>query len=450
MRSLVLVVFSITLGLGAGCPEDGPGVAEGEGEDGGEGEGGNQSVDVGCDADDACDDGLVCDVGSGDCVAGLDCSVNPGLCAFCGEGATDCGFGAAESFCDVDHGSVCRRIKTACAPCSADAECGEGPTGLPSVCADGFCAPGCGACAKRFACLEGGCVPHPQAGTCDGAVLCDASGGGSVCPDGQTCSALGVCLKLCAADVECPAGELCVDEGGPLDGTCVQGCPLGQRVTTNGVEQVCHGDGRFGVPCPTPGSADGCPNGTECRADGACERAGCQSDAECPLARTYCDNPDAAEGGVCLDGCNDAADCGAFELCEDNQCQAQGCRSKETSCELGQFCCGAELFDDATTCPGAVDGACFAAPDPFCRTCVEDADCADVNAFGQASYCYELKRENAAGEQESLGKFCSTGCRDNNDCPRGITCQPDLPVPGGAEGEVISGCLDARCAALGN
>lgn len=434
VAAFVVVVF-----CASGCPEDGGGV-EGEG-DASEGEGeGGVSVDVGCDADDACGDGLVCDLASATCVAGLDCSVNPGICTFCGEPTTNCSFGAAPAFCDVDGGNVCRRIKGACAPCAVDAECGEGPTGLPSVCADGFCAPGCGACPAGFACDGGGCVPVAQAGSCDAAVNC---ADGTTCPDGLTCSELGVCLKLCDADVECPVGDLCFQDPGPQQATCVTGCPLGQTVIQDGVDKICHGDGRFGLPCPTAGSTDGCPNGTECRADGACERAGCQSDAECPLARTYCDTATA----TCLDGCNDPSDCGAFELCTDNQCVAQGCRSKDTSCDLTEFCCGEELFSDASTCPaGNVDGDCFAAPDPFCRECVDDDDCADISAFGIGSFCYELQRQNPqTGDAETLGHFCSVGCRDNDDCPRGILCKTDLPTPDGGE---IAGCLDALCPAL--
>lgn len=438
LRALAQVVSLVAVVVVGSACEGGSGEGEGEAAEGeGEGEGGID-VHVGCDADDACDDGLVCELATRTCKAGLDCSVNPGLCGFCGSPGTNCGFGEAPAFCDVDGGSVCRRIKGACDACSVDAECGEGPTGLPSVCDDGFCAPGCGSCAPGFVCDGGGCIPIAQAGSCDTAIHC---ADGTVCPDGQVCSDFGVCLDLCEFDVECPAGSFCVTGAAdPFQSTCRAGCPLGQTVLQDGQNLVCHDDGRFGLPCPTAGSTDGCPNGTECRADGVCERAGCQSDAECPLARTYCDVPTA----TCLDGCNDPTDCGAFELCEENQCRPQGCRSKDTSCDLGQFCCGQELFSDDTTCPAGVDdGACFLAPDPFCRVCEEDADCADAAAFGFGSFCYELTRQNPdTGEDESLGKFCSVGCRDDDDCPRGLGCKIDLPTP---DGGTTQGCLDALC-----
>ncbi|MDP2344340.1 MAG: hypothetical protein Q8O67_25500 [Deltaproteobacteria bacterium] len=433
MLRLLCMSFVVVV---AAC--EGPLEVEGEGEEG-EGEGGNQSVDVGCDGDDACDDGLVCDLATGDCAPGFDCSVNTTICGFCGTPDVDCGFGSAASFCDVDHGGVCRRTKGACAPCAVDAECGVAESGLDSRCLDGFCAPGCGACPEGFGCTEGGCVPVAAAGTCEGAILC---GGDVVCPDGLTCSELGVCLALCGSDVDCALGDICVDAG-PLAGTCVQGCPIGQLVNQDGVEKICHGDGRFGDPCVTPGQQGSCASGTECRSDGACELAGCQSDAECPLPRTYCDVVTA----TCLNGCNGVDDCAAFELCTDNQCEAQGCRGKDSSCNIGEFCCGEELFADATTCP-VDDGLCFFAPDPFCRTCAEDADCADITSFDQASFCYELTRQNPqTGADESLGKFCSTGCRDNDDCPRGVRCQLELPTS--EEGVTTQGCLDVACAGFG-
>jgi hypothetical protein len=444
--TLVLVaVLAFVVPLVGGCPDDADGNdggGEGEGEAGRDG---GAAVDLGCVDDAGCDDGLVCDLATATCVPGFDCAVNTTICGFCGDPGVDCGFDVDDggAFCDVDHGGVCRRTKGACAPCSADGECGEGPTGLPSVCVDdgagGFCAPGCGPCPEGFACVDGGCQPLPSAGACATAVRCGADGD---CPTGQRCSELGVCLVLCAADVDCAAGSVCAAEP-PLSGTCVRGCALGQRVEQDGVAKICHGDGRFGDPCSPSSTPTGCAAGTECRADGACELAGCQSDAECPLPRTYCDRSSA----TCVAGCNDVDDCAAFELCEQNQCVAQGCRGKDSSCEPGQFCCGAELYADGGCVDRAgadiADGSCFLAPDPFCRSCDNDDDCADAARFGFGSFCFELQRQDEGGNATSLGKFCSTGCRNNDDCPRGLRCIRDLPTP---EGGTTSGCLEALCA----
>jgi hypothetical protein len=442
VRFVVVLASVVTALVSAGCTD--PSADGGGGANEGEGEGGGAAaVDLGCDADDDCDDGLVCDLASGACVAGFDCSVNTTICGFCGDPGVECGFDATSAFCDVDHGGVCRRSKGACAPCATDGECAPGATGLPSVCVDdgdgGFCAPGCGSCAEGFACVDGGCQPLPTAGTCSAAVACAVD---DDCPDGQTCSDFGVCLHLCTSDVDCATGTICATDA-PRAGTCITGCTLGQHVQQDGVDKICHGDGRYGDPCPTPGASTGCPPGTECRADGACELAGCQSDAECTLPRTYCDIATAA----CVDGCNDASDCGAFELCEQNQCRAQGCRGKNSSCENGQFCCGTELYDggNCTDRDGDViaDGQCFLAPDPFCRRCDNDDDCADIDAFGFASFCFELQRQDESGNATSIGKFCSTGCRSNDDCPRGLRCFADLPTP---DGGTTSGCLDSACA----
>lgn len=435
---LVFVVFVVgVVVMGSACPaEDAGGLAV----DGGDGSGEETgNVDLGCDADDACDAGLVCDLATATCVSGFDCSVNTTICGFCGNPDVDCGFGAAPAFCDEDAG-VCRRSKGACAVCSNDDECGVGDSGLPSLCIDGFCAPGCGPCADGFVCRDGGCAPLPgttDSDTCDGAILC---GDGTACPDGLRCSDLGVCLKLCGGDVDCTVGTICQADG-PARNTCVAACPFGAEVVQDGVPQICHGDGRFGDICTTPGSSVGCPPSTECTASGACNLAGCQNDAECPLPRTFCDLDSAA----CVVGCNDGGDCGAFENCVDNQCRPQGCRGKNTSCNSGEFCCGQELFDDASTCPApAAEGQCFVAPDPFCRTCDDDDGCSDIDSFGFASHCFELTRQDqATGDDVSLGKFCSVGCRSNDDCPRGIRCITDLPTP---DGGTTQGCLESLCA----
>ncbi len=335
---------------------------------------------------------------------------------------------------------MCRRAKGACGPCTDDVECAESSTGLPSVCAGGFCAPGCGACPAGFSCdavgAGHGCVPVGGSALCDGALSC---AGGAACPDGQTCTGLDVCLALCSADADCPAGDICETEPGPRQQQCVPGCPLGQHVSQDGVDLVCHADGHFAPPCPTEGSAAGCPTGTECDANGVCQRSGCQSDAECPLIRTFCD----VASATCVDGCNSDDDCGSFEICgADGQCHPQGCRGKELSCDLGEFCCGTEVFDDPSTCPtGIPEGQCFVAPDPWCRTCESNDDCADL-----PSSCFELQRTDQNGQQQSLGKFCAKPCTTNADCPRGVQCVDGLPTD--QDGVTTSGCLDTLCAGI--
>ena len=71
--------------------------------------------------------------------------------------------------------------------------------------------------------------------------------------------------------------------------------------------------------------------------------------------------------------------------------------------------------------------------------------CQDITSFAQASHCYDLQRSDADGGAMSIGKFCSVGCRDDADCPRGIRCQN---LPAGQNGEMVKGCIDAVCAAF--
>jgi hypothetical protein len=449
-RLLLLALLAAAMPFAMGCPDE-PGTTDdgGPGEGEGEGEGGTGGpLDVGCQADTECATGEICDLGTGDCVAGLDCSSNTGICSFCGESGTDCGFGAAPAYCDEGAG-VCRREKGTCTPCAVDDECaGDAQSGLPGKCLGGYCAKGCGQCPAGFTCSDSGCVPAEQAlpegaETCGDLVLCPE---GTGCPDGTQCSDLGVCLVICNEDRDCGPGKVCWQEAGPLLGLCLNGCPEGETRTNAGDAEICYANGRWGPPCPTPTETTGCPAGLECAAGGQgnyCDLSGCQDDDDCDLARTYCDTGT----GECVEGCNSDDDCGAFELCEleTNTCKKQGCRGKDVSCNLGEWCCGHELYSDATSCPSPVEeGQCFLAPDPWCRVCEDNDDCGDIDDFGFSSYCFELTREDEEGNEETLGKFCSVGCQSNADCPRGVPCVQDIEV----DGEMINACIDALCVAI--
>lgn len=401
---------------------------------------GSTAVDLGCETDRACGTGEICDLESGECVPGFDCSQNPGICQFCGDDLedNDCGFGDAEAYCDEEAG-VCRRTGATCDPCAADEQCGLlGVNNLPNRCVDGFCAQGCGACPAGFQCDAAACIPAGGMEICETAIRCDDD---IDCPDGEVCSDYGICLPLCTSDSDCPTGKICWLDSGPLQGQCVTGCQMGETRTSNEVFEVCHGNGRFGVPCTTDNE---CPEGTECNLEnGVCELTGCQTDADCPLVRTYCDT----NTGECVPGCNSDDDCGAFELCENGECKQQGCRGKDVSCNLGEWCCGHELYEDATTCPSGIEeGSCFLTPDPWCRTCNNDNDCSDITAHGQASYCYELKGQDENGNEISYGKFCSVGCESSADCPRGLPCMVELPTP--TQGVTTKGCLSNICAPI--
>jgi hypothetical protein len=150
---------------------------------------------------------------------------------------------------------------------------------------------------------------------------------------------------------------------------------------------------------------------------------------------------------VCIEGCANDTDCNAFETCDAGTCVTKGCTNKDSSCDLGQWCCGAERFADSSTCPSTMSaGQCFNAPDPWCRVCNSNDDCANIHELGLPSFCYEVDGPGPNGQSQSLGKFCSVGCHSNADCPRGLACQTDLPTD--QSGVTTSGCLDVRCPAI--
>lgn len=435
-----LGIVCVGLVFALGCPDGAVGL-EGEPADSqdagggnGNGSGGSNTVDFGCELDDQCDQGEICDFGTGECIAGYDCTQNPGICNFCSDPGDVCGTGTAEAYCDEEAG-VCRRTRGTCDPCVTDSECGTGQD-YPNICLNGRCAEGCGTtCVAGFQCESGGCVPVESAGSCETAILCR---NGEACPDGQRCSDLGVCLAICTEDSECAAGYICSQDPGPNLGQCIAGCIEGQTVMSGSETLICHANGRYGPLCTTPGSTDGCPDGTECEDDGHCGLTGCQTSNDCPLQRTYCDTAT----GECVPGCEVDDDCAAFELCEEGTCIEQGCRGKDVSCGLGQWCCGEERYATEECPSGVEDGQCFLTPDPWCRTCNDNDDCADINFFGQTSYCYELQQEDDQGNTTTIGKFCSVGCETADDCPRGLACN-ELPTD--QEGVTVNGCLDNIC-----
>ncbi|MFH1811370.1 MAG: hypothetical protein ABIJ09_21700 [Pseudomonadota bacterium] len=420
-----------------------------------------------CDYDTDCSVGEICDDASQLCVTGLDCSQNATVCGFCESGAQDCGFGDRPAYCDANDG-VCRRVHTSCQPCTSAAQCTTSDAFYDNHCityGDGkFCAVDCAhgqTCPRGFSCDGTACTLESLLGRCSDAPTCTADTEGDVCPTSTYCTTrafpgrVGVCLGTCLSDDDCVLPKICRTDPGPRYGTCIDGCaPAGTEVGS----QVCHETGHAGAYCTQDSEClaitglggfechdtSGHCDGRSC--SGWCVQGGCDSSAECPLPRTYCELP----ARECRDGCGIDLDCGAFEICDPvaHTCNKQPCRGKDLSCNLEQWCCGKELYDASSApehmaCPSDVGaGECFDMRDPYCRTCEDNDDCTNIQKFGYASYCFELKTEDDQGNEISLGKYCSVGCESNADCPRGISCIQELPDP---DGGTIKGCIDARC-----
>lgn len=468
-RSMALWCGGLALAALTGCP---PGGQQGADAGGSEDAGPVNTVIPSCNYDTDCGIGEICNDASHRCVAGHDCSgASATVCGFCDDGSVDCGFGQFQAICDGNAG-VCRRIHTSCQPCHSDGECTPDDAMDMNKCLqydDGqFCGVNCAvshSCPRGFFCdpLDEVCHLSPDLGRCSDAVGCTAATEGGICPTGTYCSTrdfpdrTGVCLAVCLTDDDCVAPQICRTDPGDGYGLCADGCsPFGPLTSDRSL--MCHENGRRGDSCANnadcltitgtagfecvmeAGPCDPTPGCTR----GWCASAGCQSSAECPLPRTYCDT----STSECIDGCGDSGDCGAFEVCESHACHAQPCRGKDLSCNLEQWCCGKELYDGSSVpehmpCPdGVAFGACFPMQDPYCRQCEDNDGCSDIDQFGYASYCFELKKQDAQGNEVSLGKYCSVGCETNADCPRGIQCVQDLPD---GNGGTVKGCIDARC-----
>ncbi len=435
----------------------------------------------GCQNDEDCGEGAFCDRENDECVPGcrddLECPAGlvcediivddfptrqcvPAPCVADGECLPDefCGFDdqlgrqACTLGCRTEpdncfQGSVCNADTRICefTNCANDLECGPNQIcfndGFVSTCRagcrdDNECAPGefCSDFSQRCTCLDSDQCGEGllcQFGECD--APCRVA---EDCPFvGQGCQQdTGLCLFTCQNDAECDVdfGERCdLDEGFCVAGFCaVDGdCAPFQYCDEGQCEPGCRaGDCGFEAHCDlqTRTCESGCVEqidcgpGFSCQTDtGACI-PGCGSDADCP-ENQFCEILD-LEGqlqALCIPArCERDNDCLSFEYCGADPflgldlCQV-GCRPQEDNCTPRTSC------------------------DPDTRVCVPlpcnvDGDCV----------AGEICQEGA------FGNTCVVGCRNNNQCGNGQTCNNGLCSCAAASDcpEANQGCnVDGLC-----
>lgn len=225
-------------------------------------------------------EGITCAGGGGDCDTGV-----PGICA---AGTMQCHNGALTCMPQLEAGAeICNGLDDDC-----DGVVDEGDTlcGANKVCDRGQCVDGC---------FEG-----------------EFS-----CPIGLVCNDRDFCVTPSCADVECPPGEVCQEDGtckAPCDGVT---CPMGQVCRVGACADPCDGvacdDGQVCDAGVCKGDCDctPCPDGETCMPDGSCLETACR-DVQC-AAGELC------VAGTCLDTCEGAV-CPTGQICSAGACVPGG------------------------------------------------------------------------------------------------------------------------------
>ncbi|MBS2032478.1 MAG: hypothetical protein JST54_31570 [Deltaproteobacteria bacterium] len=373
---------------------------------------GGTCVDTSADARNCGGCGVACQVGD---VCGLFC-IHPdgGMSGSCTADNCPAGYG-----CDPILGNC---VILSC-PAESDGEgCifGSGlPNGPTGLCCGGACRAkddplncgGCGVACESGVCVDGTCLPAPDAGATCG-----------TCAAGKTCAS-GVCV-----DTGCSAHQNVVDEPCALGGAAVGSCcayPGGSscRDLANDPANCGHCD-------------YACPAGQTC-AHGACSGAG----ASCGTAAL---GQRCGDGGAnqacCVDGCADIlsanTDCGqcghaclSGESCEGGHCVVASCGGSDfeyCAPDGGQsVCCGSSCSDLASdpqncgTCGVVCDGggcALFQCALATCTTGTQDQTC--VAASGAPGTCC-----GGGCAETFIDPFNCGGC--------GIVCAITSPCVGG-------------------
>lgn len=362
------------------------------------------------------------------------------------------------------QGELCNEDTRLCEPgCNEDAHCNPN-----DYCNDGLCAPGCRTepdnCAGAFFCapeshtcqLPADCANDED---CTEGTLCNVTEAGSfcevgcrndeACSPGQFCNLIenlcscitsehcieGArceeqrCVASCTTDEDCPENQTC----DATSGFCGIACENNVICNALSPEKTCQ-DARC-IPSTCAQDQD-CPENSFCAPDNRCYQ-GCQANT-CPL-NSFCD----LETRVCAPGCTEDNHCEAGKFCADDGTCAPGCRNNEEcnnnqeciangntqicaalSCNTNEDCpaehyCGHDLLLNRTSCL------------PGCRllgsTCPEGTRCQPETRECTSAFCV-ADQECAASEicEEATTSACQAGCRDNDACAPGRSCNNGL------------------------
>ena len=313
-------------------------------------------------------------------------------------------------------------------------------------------------CAGEDVCLGGLCQLDPC-----GAASAD------LCAEGESCRAGCVPVSDRCADIDCPAGQTCVN------GTCIDGCfppspclgvvcaegefcsrASGTCVPVVPCSGACPEDTLCHLECAPPNPCDGvvCPEGQVC-ANGSCMNDRCAG-VICPLPDQICINGACLSTCQCVDVCPDycvLGTCMCQPECDPNAVcgspDPAGCIPQcAGTCPEGALClgsstgieCCAPHCDPSEPC-GSSDG-CFA---KCIGTCSDPADTCWIDWYGEGqcvSCVPSCPRGVECGSPDGCGGECPGSCGDEFSYCRDSTgrsgfecaCSPRCTECGGDDG----------------
>jgi hypothetical protein len=432
--------------------------------------GGGETVDR-C-ADVTCEEGEVCVEATGECMASCTSSSQCAEEEICDPVLERC-VPAVGCSSDTDCYGDADCVFGVCVGCTNDGQCRENESCLFGACVAPPDLGQLGRC-DGVTCPEGQFC-NPVSGECiEGTCSKDSD-----CPDGEFCTVLGLCAS-CLVDEDCEEGETCAlllgecltdldrlgrcrdvvcEEGqicNPFSGRCFQ---AGQTCESDAdcEEGICNALG-FCAECTVD---EDCAENEFCDlTTGQCQTI-CSSDADCAegeqcavaanvcIPEFGCDSARDCNGsqgclaGLCV-GCLHNAECyadeicffgacvpnlSAFGVCDEAQCEEdEFCNPVTGVCTAIQGCTG----DDA--CPGDLRCNAFGQ----CAGCEDRSECRADEACVLGTclpdrpflstpdgLCAEVE---CAGSRECVPNtgVCELTCVEDDECPEGEFCDPEL------------------------
>ncbi|MEK6675879.1 MAG: hypothetical protein AABZ47_09530, partial [Planctomycetota bacterium] len=321
-------------------------------------------------------------------------------------------------------GQLCNESTDTCVDCLTNADCDDA-----NLCTDDSCTGGL-------------CSNTNNTVSCDDGLFCTAtdacSGGaclgtGSPCTGGQFCNETLDSCVTCLIDTDCDDANLCTNDTCLAGGVCQNVnntlvcndnniCTISDRCTSG----VC-----MGISLDCSSLSTGCLVGVCNPMNGLCEANPTNEGGSCDDG-VSCTQNDICTVGVCAGSTVDCS--GLVSFCRTASCNPTTGACDPTPINEGLACNDNDICTSADACTG---GFCIGNLLPNCDSCLNSADCDDVNVC-TSDFCHPV----GVCFHGNLAGSCDDGnpCTSNDVCSVGICV--GTPIPGCVNCTVPADCND--------